>query len=231
MFLRFFMLFFVLLAPACTTSTVKPQQQATIIILNGTPCTGKSSIQKALQESFDRPYLKVGIDQFFVGVLPEKFLMGTAQIKGPEDVVMTASSTQEDEKPIFSVNFGPQGTKTILGMHQAIAGYAAAGNNVIVDYILYDHAWIKDLCDVLKNFDRVYFVGINASLEAIEQREKDRATSPQGHARSIYNTIHKDLEYDLFIDNTNLNATQCAEIIKTFVEQNPQPHAFKKNNR
>ncbi len=231
MFLRFFMLAALFFVPACTTTIVKPAQQPTIIILNGTPCTGKSSIQKALQECFDRPYLKLGIDQCFVGVLPEKFLMGTAQIKSPEDVVMTCATSTEDAKPIFTIEFGPQGTRTILGMHRAIAGYAAAGNNLIVDYILYDHAWLKDLCEILKSFDKVYLIGINASLETIEQREKNRSTSPAGHARSIYKTVHQDCQYDLFIDNTDLDATQCAQIIKNFVEQNPHPQAFKKNNR
>ncbi len=217
MFLRFFMLAALFFVPACTTTAVKPAQQPTIIILNGTPCTGKTSIQKALQESFEQPYLKLGIDQCFVGVLPEKFLMGTAQIKSPEDVVMTSKFSTENDKPVFTIEFGPQGTKTILGMHRAIAGYAATGSNVIVDYILYDHAWLKDLCETLKDFEKVYFIGINASLETIEEREKDRATSPQGHARSIYNTIHQDCQYDLFIDNTDLDATQCAQIIKNFV--------------
>jgi chloramphenicol 3-O-phosphotransferase len=36
----------------------------TSIVLNGCPSTGKTSIAKAIQRTFEAPYLHVGIDLF-----------------------------------------------------------------------------------------------------------------------------------------------------------------------
>lgn len=221
---RLIMPMFLVMLAGCIHSSEPITPQGTVIILNGTSGVGKSSIQKKLQELFEEPYLKVGIDNFFVGILPEKYLTGTAT--HPEQIWESSKSVTADDKPIFELTFGPDGRKIISGMHQAIAAYARTGNNVIVDYILYDPAWLAELVTALKDA-RVYFIGIHASLDVIEQREKDRATSPQGHARSIYDTVHTGCTYDLFIDTTAISIDQAATQIKEFIKKNPTPQAFK----
>ena len=45
----------------------------TIILLNGTSSSGKTSIVKALQDSMEEPYLDMGIDRF-IWMLPKRFL-------------------------------------------------------------------------------------------------------------------------------------------------------------
>ena len=47
--------------------------KGTIIILNGTSSSGKTSIVKALQEVLDEPYLDAGIDKFLF-MLPKRYL-------------------------------------------------------------------------------------------------------------------------------------------------------------
>jgi len=42
----------------------------TIIVLNGCPSAGKTSIAKAIQRTFEAPYLHVGIDLFWLEVFP-----------------------------------------------------------------------------------------------------------------------------------------------------------------
>lgn len=224
---RFIMPIVLFLLSGCIHSSQSVTPKGTVIILNGTSGVGKSSIQKKLQELFEEPYLKVGIDNFVVGVLPEKYLNGSATHS--EQIWESSKSRTPDDKPIFELHFGPDGRKIISGMHQAIAAYAHTGNNVIVDYILYDSTWLAELVTALKDV-RVYFIGIHASLDVIEQREKDRATSPQGHARSIYDTVHAGCTYDLLIDTTAISSDQAAMRIKEFIEKNPTPQAFKSPN-
>ncbi len=42
----------------------------TIIVLNGCPSAGKTSMAKAIQQTFDAPYLHMGIDLFWLEVFP-----------------------------------------------------------------------------------------------------------------------------------------------------------------
>ena len=42
----------------------------TIIVLNGCASAGKTSIAKAIQRTFEAPYLHMGIDLFWLEVFP-----------------------------------------------------------------------------------------------------------------------------------------------------------------
>jgi chloramphenicol 3-O phosphotransferase len=65
---------------------------------------------------------------------------------------------------------------------------------------------------------KVYFVGVFAPLEIIEEREKLRNTSPCGHARSHYDTVHHNMKYDLEIDTSKQSAEECADQIIKMLE-------------
>jgi chloramphenicol 3-O-phosphotransferase len=49
--------------------------QGTIIFLNGTSSSGKTSIARALQKSLDEPYLYLSVDSF-LDMLPEQCFSG-----------------------------------------------------------------------------------------------------------------------------------------------------------
>jgi chloramphenicol 3-O phosphotransferase len=177
-------------------------QKGIIIILNGPSASGKSSIQREFCSMSRDVWLKVGIDNFFVGLLPEKFIMGPLpEDQRPEEVVMNGIASSDEYGPLFTLVVGPAGQKVIAGMHQAIAAYAQRGNNVFVDYIAYEQRWLKELAHILRDF-KVYFVGVDLPLDVLEEREKARATSPIGHARSHYKTVHAHGVYDLKVDTS-----------------------------
>ena len=198
----------------------------TIIILNGPSAAGKTTLQKEIQKSFDELYLTVGIDGFFDAILPHDFPEGQS-IVGGEFVRGITTSIDGAGHPIIQLNVGPLGRRVVAGMHHAIAAYAAAGNNLVVDYILYQPDWLPELIDALKNF-RVYFIGVTIPLEVLEERERARGTSPVGHARSHYDAVHAHGIYDLEVDTSKASAQEAAQIIKQFMQNNPEPFAFKK---
>jgi chloramphenicol 3-O phosphotransferase len=181
-----------------------------VIILNGPSSVGKSSIIRAFQTKQTTPWLSIGIDNFFVGVLPPKFYL--EDTLEHHAVMQGIASTDAQGNKVFTLKVGPEGQKVIKGMHRSIAAYAHAGNNVIVDYINYEPTWIPDLQEALHSL-KVIWVGINASLKTIEDREKTRGTSPQGHARSHYHTVHKDVRYDLMINTDLQNPEETAQMI------------------
>lgn len=179
-----------------------------IIILNGPSSVGKSSIIKAFQAKLSTPWLSAGIDHLYVGVVPAEWLDDA-----PEHAeLMTVEKTADAKGPLVRAVFGPMGERVIKGMHRAIAAYAHAGNKVIVDYIKYEPHWLADLHDALRGL-KVIWVGVTAPLETIEVREKARGTSPQGHARTHYETVHQGMKYDLVLDTSQLTPEVCADKI------------------
>jgi len=203
--------FIILFMGACMNKE-KPTPPGTVIILNGPSCVGKSSIIKAFQAKQNNLWLSIGIDNFFVGVLPPKFYLEDT----PEHrLVMHGVASEDKEGKLFTLNVGPKGQKVIKGMHRAIAAYANTGNNVIVDYIKYDDAWLADIKKSLGDL-KVIWVGVTAPLESIKNREKTRGTSPEGHARSCYHTVNKDI--DLMINTESITPDQAADQIIKFLK-------------
>lgn len=196
-----------------------------IIILNGPSSVGKTSIQKALQKNSQMHFLRVGIDTFFDNLIEEPDLSHFQITKKleqftPSGELIRSVEFLEDENhfPIVPLTIGPAGDRIIYGMHRALAAYAEVGNHLIVDYILYKPEWADNLKEVLKNSPTL-FIKVHAPLDVIETREKERNTSPQGHARSHYDTVHLGLEYDLEIDTSLMSPDESAHLIQKMIEE------------
>ena len=200
----------------------------TVVLLNGPSAAGKTSIQKKFQESFKQPFLRLGIDDLFDKILPDYYGLGEIHPKGNflEKDIRWVETIAVEGKEAVKLHVGPLGRKVIAGMHQTLAAYAEVGNNIIVDYILYDQEWFPELVKALESV-KVYYVGLQYPLEVLEQREKQRANSPVGHSRSHYKQVHHYSKYDLVLNDYNLSPEKLAEIIANYIETNPEPKAFK----
>ena len=204
-------IFIFLLGKFCMNK-FKTNLSGTVIILNGPSSVGKSSIIKAFQAKQDTPWLGTGIDQLYVGVIPPVWL----DDKQEHSSIMSIKKTEDEEGPIVTAVFGPDGQKVIKGMHRAIAAYANVGNNLIVDYIKYEDDWLVDFKKALKGI-KVIWVGVKASLDSIIERERKRGTSPIGHARSHYYSVHDGIDYDLILNTDLLTPEKAADEIIKFI--------------
>lgn len=207
--------------------------EGTVIILNGPSAAGKTSIQNEIQKKFPELYLKVGIDTFFDALIPNPDLTDFEKTKEfsqyTNDGILIRAVRLENDKEghqIVPLTVGPAGDRIIYGMHAAIQAYASRGNNLVVDYILYKPEWLPDLVNALKANNKVYLIGVKAPLSVLEEREKKRATSPVGHARSHYETVHSHMVYDLELDVSTLTPEESALKIQQFIEKNPHPKAL-----
>lgn len=189
-----------------------------VIILNGPSAAGKSSLQKSIQRLAQVPYLNVGIDNFFNDLFPDEH--GKLGIKAETDFgsdlrwVIIANN-------LVYLHVGQQGQKIVKGMNKAIAAYASTGNNVVVDYIMYEQAWMKDLLKQLQGC-KVYLIGVHVPLDILQAREKSRSTSPVGHAGSHYDTVHLNNDYDLWIDNSQTTPDEGAMQIIDYIKNHPK---------
>lgn len=201
-----------------TPAQQKSDGTGIVIILNGPSAAGKSSLQKAIQESFKEPYIALGIDNFFNDIIPDEHGSKVTLKSAPNLYRSLKRFQDKDHKPVVELIIGPEGEKVIQGMHGAIAAYAQAGNNVVVDYIQYKTHWGHDLREKLKGL-KVYYIGVEIPLKELEAREAKRATSPSGHARSHYDTVHDGMIYDLTVDTSRLTSKEAAGLVQKVVEK------------
>lgn len=202
-------------------SKTKNNKPGKIIILNGPSCAGKTSIQKAFQSLMlqeDKYWIRLGIDSLFDSPLPEITLDNMDYWSSRNNLRWVETVKDTEGNTIVPLKIGVEGEKVFYGMNKAVKGYLDAGNNIILDYIAYEKKFIFDLLKILDTFD-VTLVKVNISLEELEKREIKRNTSPQGHGRSIYFTLHDDIIYDLVVDSEKNSPDEIAIQIKSFIEK------------
>ncbi len=176
----------------------------TIIVINGTSSSGKTSIVRALQERLDPPYLDMGVDRF-IFMLPKRYLNRPLW----DDVLGNADHAGETGRVLFS------------GMHHAIAAAARAGLNVLVDHVLVEKEWVDECTRLFADLP-AYLIGIQCPLDVLEERERSRKDRTLGQARVQYPVIHKYVSYDLEVDTSVLTVEQCAERIMERMKRPPE---------
>lgn len=177
-----------------------PARPGRIIFLNGTSSSGKSSIARELLDTLDEPYFHLPVDAFHA--------MRTRREVAPEglDVLLR---------------------RTWMGFHRAVAGMAAAGNNVVVDHILSEEWRLLD-CLALFPARDVVLVGVHCSPAELERRERARGDRPAGLAAAQLDRVHAHGLYDVECDTTAAGAADCARRIRDFLPRRPRPTAFER---
>ena len=100
----------------------------TILLLVGTSSAGKSTLAKQLQAILPDHYLLLGLDDVFRMVSPRwgGGLAGPLSYQG-------FRYDHSSAPPTITLRYGAVGRAVLDGMHQAVAAFAQAGTNVIVD--------------------------------------------------------------------------------------------------
>src|SRR5512140_2723619 len=182
----------------------------TIILINGTSSSGKSSIIRVLQERLKPPYLEMGVDRF-IFMLPKRYLNRPLW----DDVLGSADRAGVTGHLLFS------------GMHHAIAAAAHAGLNILADHVFVEKQWVDECARLFAGLP-AYLIGVQCPLEVLEQRERSREDRTLGQARLQFPLIHQYATYDLEVDTSLLSPDQCADRIIARL-QSP-PGAFSRLN-
>lgn len=115
--------------------------------------------------------------------------------------------------------------KLVLGMHQALATFAACGNNIIFDHVLWEAGWLSECLRLLEGVE-VLFVGVRCPLDVVEQRERDRGNRFLGQARGHFDIVHAHRIYDLEIDTSVSTPEEGALEIVERLKNGPPGDAF-----
>lgn len=186
-----------------------------IIYLNGASSSGKTTLAKALQQAFEEPFLHVGIDKI-IGWMPEKINDWT----GGEAPIGYSwkKSMDESSNLIQELQMGTYAQRIGRTFQEVVLALAKMGHRIIIDDVSFGKQQLDEWKKILKDF-RVLWVGVNAPLAVLEQREKDRGNRIQGSARGQFHKVHADAIYDLEIDTHHLNLKDGIEKIKTFTHK------------
>jgi chloramphenicol 3-O phosphotransferase len=174
----------------------------TILILNGTSSSGKTSIVREIQLLVAKPYHHLPLDTFR-SMEPRDYWEGWKH--QPSDTVALKLAA------------------LCRAMNAALAEYSRHGQNVIFDTELSNpDAWqyvLEDLVDF-----PVLMVGVTCSVAVLAQRELERGDRTPGLAASQFDRVHKGKEYDLMIDTTESSTSHCANVLAAWLRQSPTPH-------
>ncbi len=176
----------------------------TIILLNGTSSSGKTSLIHSLQTLLEEPYLEAGIDKF-INMMPERYL----------------ERPLWDEVLGLADRAGAAGHTLVKGMHQAIRALSCSAVNVIADHVLVEAAWAQECADLFAGMP-AYLIGVQCPLEILEERERARKNRTLGQARLQFHLIHQYVHYDLVVDTSVHSPMECARQITERLSAPPQ---------
>ena len=175
----------------------------TILILNGTSSSGKTTLLRLLQDALDPPFLEFGIDKI-IWMLPKRY----------------SSPPLWDEVLGRADQAGVFGQQLIHGLHRAIRTLSENGLNVLADHVLVEPTWALDLAEQLADLP-AYLIGIQCPLEELEQREKNRKDRTLGQARAQFNLVHAHEIYDLTVDSAAFTPEENVQQVLQFLRVYP----------
>lgn len=190
-----------------------------IVILNGAPRSGKSSIASAMQESLPGRWINLGVDAQN-RTLPPALRPGIGLRPGGE---------RPDLEPMVVALFS--------ALYDAIAAHADQGFDVVAD--LGHHDAYSTPLGILPACARrlvghdVLFVGVHCPIETIMAR---RNADPQGFyvagpglpepVRRWQEAVHVPGLYDLTVDTSSMTPADCVAAIAATLAAPPQRRAF-----
>lgn len=202
-----------------TNAEAENIQPGQIIILNGAPRSGKSSIVAAIQETLDGVWMNLGVDNF-QRMTPAQLQPGIGLRPGGE---------RPDMEPIIAVLYA--------AMYESIAAHSRVGLNVVVDVGHHDSYSVPQgiLLACARRIQNlpVLIVGVRCSLDAILARRQatgypafDTATGEVFAPVLRWQTaVHDPGIYDLEIDTSAQDANASATAIRDRLRDGPPPTA------
>lgn len=199
-----------------------------IIILNGAPRVGKSSIAAAIQQSFDGIWVNLGVDLYVRHITPDYLRPG---------IGLRPDAMRPDNEATIPTFYA--------ALYETIAVHSRLGLNVVTDVGHHD-AYSQPI-NILPDCARrlhglpVLFVGVHCSLDAIMQRRNQGQAGREGDyvtgsaqtpipvpVLAWQNSVHSHGIYDLEVDTTVHTAQYCADSIRQKLSNAESPSAFQR---
>lgn len=196
-------------------SPVRPGQ---IVVLNGAPRAGKSSIATAIQGR-DGVWMNVGVD-VARAMTPPRYQPGIGLRPGEEGHAAA---------PVVPVLYA--------ALYDSIAAHSRLGLNVVADVGHHDVEILSDCARRLAGLPAI-FVGVRCPIEVVVERRN--ASAPGSYATAAagepipwpilrwQEDVHAHGTYDLEVDTSVAGPDECADAILNRLRTGPAPTAFER---
>jgi chloramphenicol 3-O phosphotransferase len=191
-----------------------------IIILNGAPRSGKTSIAAVIQDSFEGVWVNLGVDQA-MQTTPARFRPGIGLRPGGE---------RPDLEPLVVTLYA--------ALYESVAAHSRLGLNVVVDVGHHDsyatpRGILPDCARRLRGLPAL-FVGVRCPLTVILERRRSTGypagspsdAEPPLPVRRWQEAVHRPGIYDLEVDTSLLSPAACAERIRRHLTSGAPPSAL-----
>jgi chloramphenicol 3-O phosphotransferase len=198
------------------------QPPGQIIILNGAPRSGKSSIAAVIQDTFDGVWMNLGVDRW-MAMTPQRFQPGIGLRPGGE---------RPDLEPLVSILYA--------ALYESIAAHSRLGLNVVVDVGHHDAyavpRGILPRCARRLRSLPVLFVGVRCRLDVIMERRQATGwntdwspADPVPRPIELWQSeVHRPGIYDLEVDTSQCSPAECAVAIRQRLDHGPAPTAVQR---
>ncbi len=200
----------------------RPSGVGQIVVLNGAPRSGKSSIAAAIQDGFGGVWMNLGVDAWVREVTPKRLRPGIGLRPGEE---------REELSALVPVMYA--------GLYDSVAAHSRLGLNVVVDV---GHYVEETLVDCARRLDGLpaLFVGVRCPIDVIMERRNTGQVGRGGSyavgtaedpipepVRRWQDAVHVPGVYDLEVDTSVLSPEECAEVIRRRLDEGPPGSAFR----
>ncbi len=202
-----------------------------IVILNGVQRSGKTSIAQVIQETLPGIWMNVGVDAHIkctpaaylpgVGLRPQRSEWGAVGSgRVPLEVL-------EEFVPVL-----------YAALYESVAAHSRLGLNVVVDVGHHD-AYSQPL-NILPDCARrlsglpVLFIGVRCPIDVLWARREatwgqvrdEVDDGVRGSVRLGVEAVHAHGDYDLEVDTSALSPEECAERVRSRLEEGPPGSRF-----
>ena len=200
-----------------------------IIILNGAPRSGKSSIVEAIQADFEGVWVNLGVDAYVRHITPARYRPGIGLRPGGE---------RPDLEPLVP--------RFYAALYTSIAAHSRLGLNVVAEFGHHDGysqplGILADCARLLAGLP-VLFVGVRCPLDVVMQRRLSEGPERLGTYVKVeagmpvptpviawQEQVHRPGIYDLEVDTSVRSPEACAEEIRQLLAGGlPHPTAFER---
>ena len=217
----------------------------TIILLNGSSNSGKSTLADELVKTLNGNFGKINqtMSAFVKKSAQSTIESNPAAVTKLVEHVLRMNYLDKLQTPWSNPTYKQffdetQQERTLIwdsameAMINHIAQQADTGKNIVTEVLFAIDDLFQLAVSSLKNY-RIVFVKVWCPLDIVEKRAKKRANRPPEWIRTHFDKTHtyngQQKYYDITVDTSKYSPKECALQIKEFIQTHDTVDAFKKN--